>query len=97
MAAELKQRIRERGRRDRRDSFFAERLLDLIERIESEFHGEEHTRLLALASEAFERHLTQRDHTLRVREQLARLKADQQVLSDLFALLAARPSGSVFH
>jgi hypothetical protein len=63
MASELKQRIREHGRRDRRDSFFAERLLDLTERIEREFHGDERARLLSLASEAFERHLTQRDHT----------------------------------
>jgi len=97
MATELKQRIREHGRRDRRDAFFAERLIDLTERIEREFQGEERTRLLALASDAFERHLALRDHTLRVREQLARLKADQQVLRDLFALRAARPAGGVLH
>jgi len=95
MATDLKQRIREYGRRDRRDAFFSERLLEAALRIERDFHGEERARLLELASEAFDRHLAQRDSSLRIRERLARLKADQELLSELFALLAARPPGTL--
>jgi len=97
MAVDLKQRIREHGRRDRRDAYFSERLLEVALRIERDFQGAERARLLALTSEAFDRHLAQRDSSLRIRERLAKLKADQELLGELFALLATRPPGGVLH
>ena len=97
MGDELKRRIREHGRRDRRDSFFGERLLEMTERIERQFRGEERDRLLALASRTFERHLELRDTTLRTRERLARLAEEQRMLGELCLLLSPRRGGESLH
>jgi hypothetical protein len=97
VSEKLKRRIREHGRRDRRDSFFAKQLLDLTERIEREFEGNEQERLLALAQDAFDRHLQLRDQTQGVRETLAGLQADQRRLLELFELVEARPDGEPLH
>jgi Mg2+ and Co2+ transporter CorA len=93
----LKQRIHEYGRRDRRNAFFAERLIDLTERIEREFEGEERERLLAKARDAFDRHVQLRDQTHSVREVLARMREDQKRLLELCELISPRPEGELLH
>lgn len=97
MGESLKRRIRDHGRRDRRDAFFADRLHDAVLRIEQEFHGDHRSRLLALASATFDRHLELRDHTQRTRERIERLKEDQRMLSELFARLVPRSRGERIH
>ena len=97
MDEELKRRLHEYRRRDRRNAFFAERLLDLTERIERDFEGEERERLLAKARDAFDRHLQLRDQTHSVRDVLARLREDQKRLLELFELITPRPDGEFFH
>ena len=97
MSKDLKRRIHEYGRRDRRNAFFAERLLDLTERIERDFDGEERERLLAKARDAFDRHVQLRDQTRSVRDALARLREDQKRLLELFELISPRPQGELLH
>ena len=97
MDESLKRRIHEYGRRDRRNAFFAERLLDLTERIERDFEGGERERLLAKAREAFERHVQLRDQTHSVRDTLARLREDQKRLFELFELIAPRSEAELLH
>lgn len=97
MVEELRQRIREHGRRDRRDAFFGERLLELLEQIEHRFSGAERERLLLLASRTFERHLELRDQSLRIRERLARLAEEQRMLGELCMLLSPRRSDESMH
>jgi hypothetical protein len=97
MIDELKERIREHGRRDRRDAFFGERLLELLDQIERRFAGAERDRLLALAHRTFERHLELRDCTLRTRERLARLAEEQRMLGELCMLLTPRRGGDRLH
>jgi hypothetical protein len=97
VSEKLKRRIHEYGRRDRRNAFFAERLLDLTERIERDFEGEERDRLLAKARDAFDRHVQLRDQTNSVRDVLARLRDDQKRLLELFELITPRPEGELLH
>jgi hypothetical protein len=97
MDEELKQRIREHGRRDRRDAFFGERLLELLGEIERRFSGAERDRLLALANRTFERHLELRTHTRGTRERLARLAEEQRLLGELCMLLSPRRGGESLH
>jgi len=94
---ELKRRIHEYGRRDRRNAFFAERLFDLTERIEREFRGEERERLLAKARDAFDRHVQLRNQTHSVRDVLARLQEDQKRLLELCQLISPRQEGEPLH
>jgi hypothetical protein len=93
----LKRRIQEYGRRDRRNAFFADRLIDLTERIERDFGGEERERLLAKARDAFDRHMQLRDQTHSVRDVLARLREDQKRLVELFDLITPRSEGDLLH
>jgi hypothetical protein len=97
VSQKLRRRIHEYGRRDRRNAFFAERLLDLTERIERDFEGEERDRLLAKARDAFDRHVQLRDRTNSVRDVLARLRDDQKRLLELFELVTARAEGQLLH
>jgi len=97
MSEELKRRIREQGRNDRRDASFADRLLDLTERIEQEFDGDRRARLLALATDALDRHIELRTGTRRARDVLAGLREDQRRLLELCELLAARPTNGTLH
>jgi hypothetical protein len=97
MSESLKRRIHEYGRRDRRNAFFAERLLDLTERIERDFEGEERKRLLTKVRNAFERHVQLRDQTHSVRDALARLREDQKRLFELFELIAQRSEDELLH
>lgn len=93
----LKRRIHEYRRRDHRNAFFAERLLDLVERIERDFEGHERERLLAKARDAFDRHMQLRDQTHSVRDVIARLRDDQMRLLELFELITPRPDGELLH
>lgn len=97
MRESLKRRIHEYGRRDRRNAFFAERLLDLTEQIERDFEGQKRERLLAKAREAFERHVRLRDQTHSVREALAQLREDQKQLFELCELIAPRSEDEFLH
>jgi len=97
MSAKLKRRIREHERRSPGDRAFAGRLLELAEQIERRFDGPERSRLLLLAEETFERHLVLRDQTRRAHASLDRLRADQQRLTQIIALLKARPESETLH
>ena len=97
MSEKLRRRIHEYGRRDRRNAFFAERLLDLTERIERDFEGEERERLLAKTRDAFDRHMQLRNQTNNVRDVLARLRDDQKRLLELFELITPRSEGERLH
>jgi hypothetical protein len=93
----LKRRLREHPCRGAGDEHFVARLLESIGEIESRFEGDERARLLQLAEETFERHVGQREHTRRLRRELARLQADQRRLVDLLDASSARPSGRTLH
>ena len=97
VSEKLKRRIHEYGRRDRRNAFFADRLLDLTERIEREFEGEKREQLLAKAQNAFDRHVALREETTGVRDALARMRDDQKQLLELFELVSPRPAGEPLH
>ena len=75
------------------DPWFADRLLEGVRRIESDFDGGERERLLSLVSETLDRHLEIRQSSARARRALAQLKADQERIVQLLRLLAAAPGG----
>jgi hypothetical protein len=97
MGDSLKGRIRAHAREHRDDADFADRLLALAERIENEFDGEQRARLLALAQQTFDRHVSMHDESDRVREGLAALRIDQRRLLDLLDFLSEKPAGARLH
>jgi len=97
MSESLKNRFRAHARTHGDDAAFVERLLALTDRIENDFDGEQRERLLALAMDAFERHVSMRGESNRVRDGLAALQSDQRRLLDLLEFLSERPEGARLH
>jgi hypothetical protein len=97
MVAKLKRRLRDHERANPGDASFAGRLMALTDEIERRFDGDERSRLLLLAEETFDRHLTLRDHTRRAHASLDQLRADQQRLMQLLEMLRARPECETLH
>lgn len=97
MGESLKGRIRVHAREHRDDAAFVERLLALTDRIEKDFDGEQQARLLALAQDTFERHVSMRGESDRLREGLAALRSDQRRLLDLLDFLSEKPDDARIH
>jgi hypothetical protein len=97
MSGSLKRRIRAHAREHRGDEPFVERLLELADRIEQDFAGEQQQRLLALAQDTFDHHVRMRRESTRVREGLAALRSDQRRLLDLLEFLSRSRGDAQLH
>jgi len=97
MPEKLKTRLRAHRDREGSEGAFAERLLESVATIEREFDGEQRERLLALADEAFERHLQIRRNTARARVALEQLRAGQEQLVGLLKLILTPPGSGTLH
>jgi len=74
-----------------------ERLLALTDRIEKGFDGDQRVRLLELARDTFERHVSMCTESDRVRDGLAALRSDQRRLLELLEFLSAGREGARLH
>lgn len=89
--------IRDRIRARAAHSDFAERLLEIVEQIESHFDDPEREQLLAMVEEALDRHVEIGETARRTREALDRLRSDQHTLLRLFDFLTASPERETIH
>jgi hypothetical protein len=90
-------RILQHRREHPERSDFADRLLEGIDRIESEFSGAERERLLALAGRTFERHIRSAQRTDEMRSALTQLRKDHRRLIGILELMSEPSEGRTLH
>jgi hypothetical protein len=93
MLEKLEERLLARGD----DSEFGTRLLEIARQIESDFEGKERERLMALVSEALDRHFEIRETAEETRAALDKLRSDQHTLLRLFDFITANPDRETVH